>query len=107
MKSEKPGVRGFWRDRSGSLTVEGTILIPALFLLMAVFARLGVFMKDEIQKTADEGAAVGQGSDAKGGIGFLIRSNPARRIRDTDLLIDVGSTLIDKIPEWFDKGDSK
>jgi len=84
-----------------------------IFLLMVVFLRLGLFLKESIQESADAAAPV-RLVDAEGnrltntedeGFGFLSGSLPGRRIRDTDLLIDLGYMIKEKIPAWFKKED--
>ena len=103
------GIRRIWADRGGSLTVEGVLVLPVIFLLMVVFLRLGFFLKESIQESADAAAPV-RLVDTDGnrltiiedeGFGFLSGSLPGRRIRDTDLLIDAGYMIKDKIPKWF------
>ena len=111
------------RDTAGSLTAEAVLLLPVIFALIAVFSRLGLFLRDTISDSSESrpsvrwedsagnqavapgyvGEADGRGSaGSDSGIGFLTGSLPARRIRDADLIIDIGYKLKEKIPAWFD-----
>ena len=97
----------------GSLTVEAVLVIPLICLLMVVFLRLGFYLRTVIDDSAAAGSAIRLRDEAGNLVvvvdephfGFLTGSKPARRIRDTDLLIDTGYALKEKIPTWFTKTD--
>ena len=108
------GGRWLAYDDEGSLTVEAALIVPVICLLMVVFLKLGFFLKDTIQDSADgrdrPRLQDTQGltpidTDESSRLGFLAGSMPARRIRDTDLLIEAGYALKEKIPTWFGKED--
>ena len=123
-----------WRDEGGSLTVEALLILPVMLLLMVLFVRWGIILRDDLRSAAAAGHTVRQqdglgagiaGTDAgaadtgangagangtgaadaggsgEAGIGFLVGGPPARRIRDADLLIDLGYTIKEKLPGWI------
>ena len=95
-----------WRDSEGSMTVEAMLIVPAVLLLMVVFMRWGLMLHSDLQgmvevrseAAANEPEAQGRGLAA---IGFLRGGPPARRIRDADLLIDLGYSIKERLPAWF------
>ncbi|MCL1849654.1 MAG: pilus assembly protein [Clostridiales bacterium] len=92
----KSGARFLWKGAEGSLTVEAALVLPVIFLLIALSIRWAWVLHDEVEGTVRE-APDRQGS----GIGFLYGGPPARRIRDADLLIDLGHTIKERLPTWF------
>lgn len=102
-----------WTDAAGSLTVEAMLILPLIFLLMALFLRWGLMLRDSIQETAEKRPEVrwqGGGGDGPGpagaggreyGIGFLRGGAPAWRIWDADSIIDLGYSIKEMLPAWF------
>ena len=104
LRRGKGRARALWRDKRGSLTVEALLILPAVLLLLALFFRWGLMLHEEITAEAGYGegpAAEGQGADPLAVIGFLRGGPPARRIRDADLLIDLGYSIKERLPSWF------
>ena len=95
-------------ESEGSLTVEAFLIMPVILLLLALFLRWGLMLRDDLRDTAARGRAapiVGtseQGERPELNIGFLFNSQPARRIRDTDFLIDMAYNVKEKVSEWLD-----
>ena len=105
-------------DEAGSLSVEALLVLPVLILLIALFLRWGLVLREEMQNTSEEirkrtsTQGDGRQNDAESeeeewkGLGFLSAGPPARRIRDADLLIDIGYELKEMLPVWL-RGQSK
>ncbi|MCL1849127.1 MAG: pilus assembly protein [Clostridiales bacterium] len=111
-------------DTEGSLTVEAMLILPILFLLLALFIRWAWILHGEIQQTAaqrrairrvdtqgglleEEGAQIREGTleiAQEKGLAFLYGSLPARRIRDADLLVDIGNGIREWLPSWLQSG---
>jgi hypothetical protein len=104
-----------WKDAAGSLTVEAMLILPLIFLLMALFLRWGLMLRDSIQETAEKrpevrwqsGGEDGAGTGAAGRkfeFGFLRGGAPAWRIWDADTLIDYSYAIKEWLPVWFHLG---
>ena len=87
-------------EETGSLTVEAFLVLPALLFLMVLFLRWGQVLYLDLRDTGETLGIPGQ-TDSPGGVGFLYGGPPARRIRDADLLIDLGQSIKEKLPIWF------
>ena len=90
--------RSFLRDGDGSLTVEAMLILPIILLLIVLFIRFSLMLQQDLTEAAEKNTA--SVSDETG-IGFLRGGPPARRIRDADLLIDLGYSLKERLPQWF------
>ena len=116
---DRPGGKAcaLLRDSEGSLTVEALLVLPILLVLMVLFVRWGLMLKEDLADAADsrqapsfaqgavqESGYAGDGSQEESGGGgswFLFGGKPARRIRDADTIIDLGQAIRDKLPQWF------
>jgi hypothetical protein len=94
-------------DTRGSLTVEALLILPAVILLMALFLRWGLTLRADLRDVADGGRgarreemAVWEAPSAEN-IGFLYGGSPARRVRDADMLLDLGLSLKEKLSAWI------
>ena len=90
----------------GSLTIEALLILPVILLTLGVFLRWGLILRDELNDSlsyGDRAEAEGQTTtwEEAGGGGFLWGGPPARRIRDADLLIDLGHSIREMLPTWF------
>ena len=108
---DKRKSKTFLPDTAGSLTVEALLIIPIMILLLAVFIRWGLVLREDLQENAEKNGIssviVGQieaDSEPKG-TWFLYGGRPARRIRDADTLIDLGKMVTEQLPKWFQGGD--
>jgi len=100
-----------YRDTNGSLTVEAMILLPLVFLLIAILLRWGLLLLEDLQDTARDRDVsrhvelIGRDNshtwENEGDTWFLYGGPPARRIRDADTLIDLGLSVVGKLPQWF------
>ena len=85
------------------------MILPVLLLLLAVFLRWGLMLRDDLRDTAEYGREVEsagtptQGRQPTVNIGFLHGGQPARRIRDADYVIDLGYSIIERLPAWIQK----
>ena len=97
--------RNLCRDEEGSLTVEAMLVLPVIFLLMVLFLRWGLILQKDLHDTAALRSAAADETVAQeswlAGVGFLHGGPPARRIRDADLLIDIGYSIKERLPVWF------
>lgn len=101
--------QGIKRDHRGSLTVEALLILPLIFLLLALFVRWGFVLQNDLVEEAKryEAGAGAYGEDNAGGPAFLKGGPPARRIRDADLLIDLGHSIKESLPSWFHSEEKK
>jgi hypothetical protein len=107
-----PSSRSLWRGREGSLTVEALLILPIILVLMALFLRWGVILRDDLDKAARRGEAEAAQNrniidDIVADIGFLYGSRPARRIRDADFIVDLGHSIKENLPKWTQKEGDK
>ena len=85
------GNRGsFWRSAKGSLTVEALLILPATLLLMGLFFRWGLLMREDIRAAAEKRAESVAAHSGK----------PARRIRDADVYVDAAYKVKEMLPSW-------
>ena len=82
----------FWRSAKGSLTVETLLILPAILLLMALFLRWGLMMREDIRAAAEKRTETVTSS----------KGRPARRIRDTDVYVDAAYKVKEMLPSWSD-----
>jgi hypothetical protein len=95
-------------ETKGSLTVEAFLIMPVVMILLALFIRWGLMLRNDIQDADQDRRGVkvdasGWVENAAGGDTFLYGGPPARRIRDADYLIDLGYSIKEKLPSWFPK----
>ena len=103
--------QGFRADTKGSLTVEALLILPAILLLLALYLRWALVLRAEIQDMADKrkaaptmglkGVVTGFPAGTDGEIEHQNETPPARRIRDADLLVDLGKSIKERLPVWF------
>lgn len=89
------------RGHTGSLSVEALLILPLILLLLALFVRWGFYLQNDLVVEAERFEAEVQTEDLAGKPAFLKGGPPARRIRDADLLIDLGYSLKERLPSWF------
>ncbi len=104
MMKERQGIKG---DHTGSLTVEALLILPLIFLLLALFVRWGFILQNDLAEEAKRYEAGAYGENNAGGPAFLKGGPPARRIRDADLLIDLGYSIKESLPSWFHSGEKR
>jgi hypothetical protein len=83
----------------GSMTIEALLIVPVILFLLVLFLRWGMMLYEGLGaiNTAQESAEAGTGV---AGFGFLLGGPPARRIRDADLIVDVGKSIKELLPTW-------
>ena len=101
----------FRQDREGSLTVEALLILPVVFLLMVILIRWCLVLHQDIETAAERRREILRqeiapaGGDTSGEKApeawFLYGGPPARRIRDADVLIELGYAIKEKLPVWF------
>jgi len=104
----KTRISALLQENKGSLTAEALLIAPLIILLLILFFRWGLVLREDLRAAAggrerpqgDDGTAVQQNE----GIRFLTGGPPARRIRDVDFLIDMGYSLKERMPVWFGGG---
>ncbi|MCL1805809.1 MAG: pilus assembly protein [Clostridiales bacterium] len=95
------------RGNRGSFTVEAALIVPLILLLMALFLRWGLMLQKDLREAASGGAEPAAAGGALlpealgGGLIFRRGGPPARRIRDTDLLMDLAYGIKEYLPSWF------
>ncbi|MDR0469925.1 MAG: hypothetical protein LBH09_08130 [Peptococcaceae bacterium] len=99
--------RRLLQDKLGSLTVEALLILPIILLLMALFLRWGLMLREDIDIAAGLREDTSQTQDTPfdplAEIGFFHGGPPARRIRDADLIIEMGYSIKEKLPAWIQK----
>jgi hypothetical protein len=91
---------GLVRDSRGSLTVEALLIVPLLLVLMVLLLRFGVNLQVANQEVFDSLEPATETGEGSGAAGFLWGGPPARRIRDADLVIDLGRSVKELLPSW-------
>jgi len=79
--------RGLLRSADGNLTVEAAMILPLVFLLLALFLRWGLMLHGAIGEAGELGPARAK--------------LPARRIRDTDAIVNFGYGIKENLPGWI------
>lgn len=90
-REQKRSRGSFWPDAGGSLTVEALLILPAILLLLTLFLRWGLMLREDFRKIEEEKAVAAMSKSAP----------PARRIRDADTIIDLGRSIKESLPVWF------
>jgi hypothetical protein len=85
----------------GSMTVEALLILPLILVLLVLFIRWGIALQNGLVIEAERVETEFFRENTAGNPGFSQGSPPARRIRDTDWLVDLGYSLKERLPSWF------
>lgn len=91
----------------GGLTIEALLILPLILLLLALFVRWGFLLQNDLAVEVKRYEAEAYEAAEAGRSAFLKGGPPARRIRDADLLIDLGYSIKERLPSWFHSEEKK
>ncbi|MCL2121820.1 MAG: hypothetical protein FWH28_06170 [Clostridiales bacterium] len=87
------------------------MILPVVFLLMVILVRWCLILQQDIETAAERRREIlsqdgdlssgGSSGEAAPEAWFLYGGPPARRIRDADILIELGYAIKEKLPVWF------